>query len=398
MRAAHLADLHLGKRQFSATEGGRNAREADVERAFNLAIDDIIAQQPDLVTIAGDIFDHLRISDYARMVFLRGVQRILEETNAVVIILQGNHEAARTIESLTPIALATLFRDRVHVVCDFKRIRFEVTDNFPTGPQVTCSVACFPFTTRVAEATHRLEPDLDADVNVLLMHAAVRGAADGDTLPYFYGGQGALDIGRAASEWDVVACGDYHEFTRLHPTALAFYSGSIERTSSDIWKEVSPKGWVLTDTVAKTMEFREIPTRPMWDIRFLGPDEVTAPSAEALNAQLDKLANHPDNLQDLAGAIVRLKVEDFPREERDHIDHDLVRKLRGLCLHFQLDISFSVIEAADLGDRRERGVAMSLAAEAAAFFASDPEEVRALVLRALEIEAGVEDLEEVAVA
>jgi DNA repair exonuclease SbcCD nuclease subunit len=57
VRIAHLADLHLGFRQYHRlTPGGINQREADVANAFRAAVDGLIAARPDVVLFAGDIF------------------------------------------------------------------------------------------------------------------------------------------------------------------------------------------------------------------------------------------------------------------------------------------------------------------------------------------------------
>ena len=61
LRLAHLADLHLGLRQFTRqTPVGINQREADVARAFRHAVDGVIAAAPDAVLIAGDVFHSVR--------------------------------------------------------------------------------------------------------------------------------------------------------------------------------------------------------------------------------------------------------------------------------------------------------------------------------------------------
>ena len=56
MRIAALSDLHLGYRRFPATVEGRNAREVDVEAAWYLAVEAVVRAQPNLITIAGDVF------------------------------------------------------------------------------------------------------------------------------------------------------------------------------------------------------------------------------------------------------------------------------------------------------------------------------------------------------
>ena len=40
--------------------GGRNQRELDVEHAWSRVVDAVVARDPDLVTIAGDVFHHPR--------------------------------------------------------------------------------------------------------------------------------------------------------------------------------------------------------------------------------------------------------------------------------------------------------------------------------------------------
>jgi DNA repair exonuclease SbcCD nuclease subunit len=214
-----MSDIHLGYRAYAReTDKGRNAREVDVEEAWFQAVEATIAEDPELITIAGDIFHHPRVSDYAKQAFLVGVRRTMERTEADLILLQGNHDAGRTADVLTPIALAEGWDQRIHVVTTPKRIRLLIN-----GEKI--SVSCFPFVTREEDANYRLDPDPDAAVNILLVHAAVKGSAEGDTLPlpYFYGSGQSLDVGREAERWDAVICGDYHEFTCLHPDRLAFY-------------------------------------------------------------------------------------------------------------------------------------------------------------------------------
>lgn len=392
MRGAALSDIHLGFRAFPATIEGRNAREVDVERAWFAAVDQVVGVAPDLITIAGDVFHHPRVSDFAKRAFLTGIRRMLEGTEASVIVLQGNHDAGRTAEVLTPIALAdVLGTQRLHVVTEPTRIRLN-TAHWIGEKADTISVACFPFVARGDGTVYSLEPDPTADLNILLMHAAVRGDAGADRLPYFYGGDQALDVGREADRWDVIAVGDYHECTRLHPERLAFYSGSLERTSSNIWDEHQPKGWVLYDTEAGTMELRGVPTRRMCDYNLGDFDLPPGAGVAEVNGALAQLASY-DHIRD---TMVRFKVDAFPRADREHLDWKLVRELKQACLHFYLDIRYAAREVADLGDRRERGRALSLADEAAAFFAADEPEVRELALQYLEVQADVDDLAEVA--
>jgi len=385
MKGAALSDLHLGFRAFPSTTDGRNTREVDTERAWKEAVDLIVLDQPELVTIAGDVFHHPRVSDYAKQAFLFGIRRLVDDTGAHIIIAQGNHDAGRTADVLTPIALAEGWDDRIFIVTEPRRIRFT------TCYDASVSVSCFPFVVGGGKKTYNIDPDPHADVNVLVIHAAVKGSASGDKLPFFYGSNDqALDVGREVDRWDAVHCGDFHEFTRLHPERLAFYSGSLERTSNNIWAEKKEKGVVFYDTETEGMELKPVWNREMLDYEYHDFVPFGLPvDSYGLNDALLELIE-----VDTEDAIIRLKVEDFPREEREHIDWSLVRKLKSLCTHFYLDIRYAAPEVADLGDRRDKSERLSLAEEAASFLKDDPEEVRDLAIHFLDIHAEVEDAEE----
>jgi len=382
VRGAALADLHLGFRQFTHVSKGRNTREIDTEEAWFAAVKLIVENKPDLVTIAGDVFHHPRASNFATRAFLTGVRNLIDDTDAEIVIAQGNHDAGRTAEVLTPIALAEGWNERVHVVTTPKRIRFKADVE-------TVSVAVFPFVVMGDGKSYKLDPDPEADVNVLLLHAAVRGSSEGDRLPYFYGSADqALDVGREVDRWDVIACGDYHEFTRLDPTNLAFYSGSLERTSSNIWDEHHPKGVVFYDTATGEMELAPVPNRKMSDYDLGDFDHPPGVGADKVNECLEMLGSYIT----LEDTIVRFKVDAFPRAEREHINWALVRALKSYCTHFYLDIRYGKAEALDLGDRRNKKT-LSLADEWLAFSKDDPDDVRACAVHFLDLEAEVEDAE-----
>lgn len=340
MRAAAMADLHLGYRGAGRSVAGRNQRELDVELAFRAAVDNILAADVDLLTVAGDVFDKPSASNHAVRAWRDGVRR-LTGAGIHVVVAQGNHDAARTAGVLSPIWIPEDY-DRLYIATEPTRIPITIER---TGERV--SVAVFPFVSLGTGEAYRVEPDPDADVNVLLVHAAVKGSADGDSLPYFYGSGGALDVKREVGRWDAICVGDYHEFTRLHPTALAFYSGSIERTSSSIWSETAPKGAVVYDTVTHVLEFVKHPTRPMFDLpaRCCEGDPT---GADGVNEALAEIVA----AQEADDALVRLTAENFPREERDSIDWKLVRELKSTCTHFHLDLHLAARDPGQASDRR----------------------------------------------
>lgn len=360
MKGIATSDLHLGFRAFAATECGRNARELDVERAWGRVVDNIIAQQPDLVTVAGDVFHHPRPSMFAVKAWRDGVRRIVADTDAWVVAVVGNHDAGRTAEALSPVVIPDDL-EQFHVATSPERFHLETYTGF------SVAVACFPFVSLGAEQAYRLAPDRSADINVLLVHAAVKASPNGEMLPFFYGGAGALDISSGAEQFDLVAVGDFHEYRRLHPRELAFYSGAIERTTCNIWQEQLPKGVIAYDVLSREWELIPHETRPVFDLNAADFPDVDEP-----NLVLAAIAESPL----YKDAIVRLVFREFPRAERELIDWSLVRELKSRCLHFQLDLQWA--ERSSRLAVREAPVtaARPLEDDAADFFRADAPAVR----------------------
>jgi len=107
MKLAHLADLHLGFRQFDRlTARGTNQREADVADAFRRAVDDLLEQQPDLILIAGDVFHSVRPANAAILFLFQQLQRVRTGLpDAPVVMIAGNHDTPRSIETSTILRL-----------------------------------------------------------------------------------------------------------------------------------------------------------------------------------------------------------------------------------------------------------------------------------------------------
>ena len=384
MIGAAISDTHLGARRFSRTENGVNAHEMAIERAWFEAVDQIVAARVDLVTIAGDVFEHPRVDSRAVKAYRDGVRR-LRESGAIVVIVSGNHDMPRSSDSTSPIVMPDDY-EGVYVVTEPKVLTLYMEDGNNGTPCIQVSVAAFPFVTLADPKVYRLDLDPAADVNILVAHCSVNGDALG--LPKFYGHDAPFNVREIAEKFDVVALGDYHEFTRLHPDRLAFYSGSLERVSSNLWAETQPKGWVWFDTETRQMELREVEGRKMvvTDIEdCIGSAVgVVRADADAVNVCLKQMADGQMDREIVTDALVRFTVPDFPREERQQIDWSLVKKLKERCLHFELAISYKAASSDALPDRRA-GV-VTLDEQAREWFADDDEDVRAAGLGYMGVE------------
>lgn len=97
MKIIHLADTHLGFRQYAGKldlDRGLNQRECDVYDAWQRAVDIAIDRNPGLVIHAGDLFDSSRPTPFAITQALDGFRR-LREAGIPVVVIAGNHSTAR---------------------------------------------------------------------------------------------------------------------------------------------------------------------------------------------------------------------------------------------------------------------------------------------------------------
>jgi len=102
VRLVHLADLHLGFRQYHRlTPTGINQREADVAHAFRRAIDRVIALAPDIVVIAGDVFHTVRPMNPAIIDAFTQFARLTSSLpDTIVVMVAGNHDRPRATDNL----------------------------------------------------------------------------------------------------------------------------------------------------------------------------------------------------------------------------------------------------------------------------------------------------------
>ncbi|MGE5101758.1 MAG: metallophosphoesterase family protein [Deltaproteobacteria bacterium] len=330
MRLVHLSDLHLGYRQYQRlTPGGVNQREADVAATFRTAIDRIIALEPDLIVVAGDIFHAVRPPNQAILhAFLQFGRLVHALPDAVVVLVAGNHDSPRSAETGGILQL-------------FAQIGVHVVDREPrrlSFPDRELSVLAVPDVPGLVRPS--LTPDPDARYNVMVIHGEVQGmlpatAATGD--------RAAVEITHeelGAARWSYVALGHYHVFREMAPNA--FYSGSIEYTSANPWGElyeervagISGKGFIERDLETGVMQFHSLPpARPFLDLPPVSARNLTAAETdERIRSTIEACVGGIDD------KIVRLIVREVPRHVARELDHRAIREYKRRALNFHLDV------------------------------------------------------------
>ena len=327
MRVVHLSDIHLGFRQYQRlTPSGINQREADVARTFQRAVDQIIALRPDLVLVAGDVFHTSRPSNAAILHAFRQFLRLRSELPGTpVVMVAGDHDTPRTTESGSIMGL-------------FQQIGVEVAAGEPRRislPELDATVLAVP-----DGPVPELSSDPEARHNFLVIHAHVR-----EVVPQYYAelDRASATLSRAdlaVADWDYVALGHYH----IHvPVARnAFYSGSLDYTSLNVWFDKSEeeeqrlkgKGFIEFDVATGRHVFHVVPAaREFLDLRpisarDLGPAEV--------NATIERTVEQVKG--GIEEKVVRLVVRDIPRSVARELDHRMLRDFKRRALHFALDL------------------------------------------------------------
>ena len=328
MRLVHLADLHLGFRQYHRlTPAGINQRETDVADAFRRAIDRIIELKPGIIVVAGDVFHSVRPMNPAIVGAFQEFQRLVQALPGTrIVMVAGNHDQPRATE--TGCILRLFSRLGIHVAVDApERLSF---------PEHELSILAVP---ELAGRIPELAPDPDAKHNVLVLHGEVAGV-----LPAHIAAseRAAVEIPREAlhaAEWSYIALGHLHVHRQI--ASNAYYSGSIEYTSSNPWGEMLEehdaalpgKGFVEYDLETGTHTFHHIPSnRRLVDLATIHARGMTA--GELDSAIRERVEACDGGIDD---CVVRLVVRDVPRHIVRELDHRALRDYKRRALHLHLD-------------------------------------------------------------
>lgn len=331
MKIAHLADLHLGFRQYyRQTPNGINQREADVANAFRIAVDDVIAARPDAILLAGDIFHAVRPTNHSIVFAFRQFQRLRDALpDAPIVAIAGNHDTPRSSETGS---ILRLYEELgIHLASDEpRRLSF---------PALDLSVFAVPHAALMAPERIPFVPEGPERYQVLMLHGELEGGIPLEHPAMEYGGALIHPDSFKRENWTYVALGHYHVQHQVGPRA--WYSGSLEYVTRNLWGELADerklgkqgKGWLLVDLDTGNVIGKPVPrARTIWDAPAI--DGAGDPPAVLDRAIGDRLAMVPGGLAD---AIVRVIVRNVPRVVSRELDHAAIRAAKAQALHLQVD-------------------------------------------------------------
>ncbi len=347
MRIVHLADLHLGFRQYQRlTPSGINQREVDVADTVLRAIRQIIDLRPDAILIGGDVFHFVRPSNPAIVHAFRAFSMLRESLpETPIVMVAGNHDAPRTSDTG---CILRLFREIGVHVADAKSELF----TFPSRDFAVLAVPDVPGIDRPP-----LLPPPGVRHTALLLHGEVAGVLPRGLIP---SDRAAMEIQPQdlnSSAWSYVALGHYHVYRNVAPNA--YYSGSLDYTSSNPWGElleqqerrIPGKGFVEHDLATGVHRFHPVATsRQLVD---LSPIDAAGMTAAEVDAAIRSCVDEHDAFGDghnaldmdqdatrrrIDDCLVRLMIRNIPRHISQDLDHSAVRSYRKRAMHFHLDM------------------------------------------------------------
>ncbi len=272
---AHIADTHLGYRQFNNEE-----RENDFYESFNEAIDKIIEEHVDFVIHSGDLFENNRPYPKALKVAQEAIKR-LDEKNIKVFAIPGNHDLVFRKGSIPPQTLFSIFDNFVLLGGKDKVAKYE--DIFIGGIAYTPR---FYVNALKEDLTKLAKKSQEYKKRILVIHQGI------DRLLPFAGAY-ELRLEEIPSDFHYYALGHIHvRHVENFGLGKLAYPGSI-----DIWRfdEVedykrNKKGFYLVDFSDSEVEVQKI------DLETTRPFETFSIEVKDVNNKLEEIYSLLENI------------------------------------------------------------------------------------------------------
>ena len=233
MKFAHLADTHLGYRQFGLIE-----REKDFYEVFEKVIDKIIEEKVDFVIHSGDLFATARPSPNALLAFEKGLLK-LKGAGIPMYAIAGNHDVVMRKGAIPPQVI-------------FKKLGLKlispINTNYMHGDIFIAGLPYYPSSQSKVLKSKLSELSKKAanyDKSILVLHQGI---------DKYFGYQYELEIGDVPDNFTYYAMGHLHNFINDD-----FGEGKLVYPgSSEVWKtseledyRKNGKGFVIVDLDGK---------------------------------------------------------------------------------------------------------------------------------------------------
>ena len=251
MKILHLSDLHLGKRvnEFSMIE--------DQEYILTKIIHIIDEQAPEVILIAGDVYDKAVPSAEAVELFDNFLVR-LSKRNLKVFVISGNHDSAERIAfggrlmDKSGIYMSPVYNGIIEPITltdEFGNVKFYMLPFVkPSNVRRFCpDQEVTTYTEAVKAAIENMKID-SSERNILITHQFVTGAMRTESEDISVGGTDSVDAS-VFEGFDYVALGHIHraqkcgsEYVRYSGTPLKYSFSEANDVKSVTMIDMKEKG------------------------------------------------------------------------------------------------------------------------------------------------------------
>ena len=229
MKFAHLADTHLGYRQFGLYE-----REKDFYEVFERIIDRIIEEKVDFVIHSGDLFDNARPSPLALFTVQKALIK-LKNANIPIFAIAGNHDTVMRKGAIPP---QVLFKKFGLKVISPINTNYMFEDVFIAGLPFYPSSQDKNLKNKLSELSKKAA---NHEKSILVLHQGI---------DKYFNLQYELEIGDVPDNFNYYAMGHLHNYINDD-----FGKGKLVYPgSSEVWKTTelgdyrkNGKGFVIVD-------------------------------------------------------------------------------------------------------------------------------------------------------
>ena len=313
MRIIHTADWHIGKSLdgFSRLEEQKKFLDFFVEQVERI--------NPDIIIIAGDIFDTANPSAIAETLFYDTLSKISANTSALIVIIAGNHDSPKRLASAKSLAKSHgiiiyeshdddievgKYKNATVISCNDGVIKVEInskTANILAMPYIsenrlgesfadlsksdedTAKSFQEKFETLIRKKEEFFNKD---EFNIMIAHLfAIKASISDEKVGYSLGGAYIVDSSAFAKTADYIALGHVHKYQVVGGTdKRAYYSGSPIHYNKT---EVKTQKKVILDIIIddeKNISVNEIEIPIFKKIEIWNADSIE----EAVAMSLDK--------------------------------------------------------------------------------------------------------------
>jgi DNA repair protein SbcD/Mre11 len=240
MQFVHMADTHLGYRQYGLSE-----RETDFLEVFDQAVEEVVNERPDFAIHSGDLFEYSRPPTRALLTAQKGIFR-LKSANIPFYAIAGNHDIVMKKNAIPP---QILFKDFGLKVISPKKPYFIENGVFIGGAPYASKYTSKHLIERLNEVEKASE---NYQKTILVLHQGID-----RYLPYEY----EVKIGDLPKTFNYCAFGHIHErIIDDFGDGKLVYPGSTEIWRSnevDSYKK-NGKGFYLVDIGGDIPEIEKI--------------------------------------------------------------------------------------------------------------------------------------------